>query len=74
MVGPFVQPPFEHFHCSPLGAVDKPNGSVRIILDLSAPLGDAVNEHIDKDMLACKYSLFDEAVVIVRYRIGSLYG
>ena len=29
-----------------------------------------MNEHIDKDMFACKYSQFDEAVVIVR-DIGS---
>ena len=65
VVGPFVQFPFAYFHCSPLGAVDKPDGSLRLILDLSAPRGDAVNEHIDKDMFACKYSLFDKAVYIV---------
>ena len=65
VVGPFGQSPFAYFHCSPLGAVDKPDGLVRLILYLSAPRGDAANEHIDKDMLACKYSLFDEAVDIV---------
>ena len=49
-MGPFVHPPFSYMHCLPLGAVDKPDGSVRLILDLSAPQGDAVNERIDKDV------------------------
>ena len=33
--GPFSEPPVEPFHCSPLGAVPKKDGTFRIILDLS---------------------------------------
>ena len=33
--GPFTTPPFQHFHLSPLGGVPKPDGSIRVILDLS---------------------------------------
>ena len=35
--GPFPFPPFPHTHCSPIGAAPKPDGSVRLILDLSSP-------------------------------------
>ena len=64
--GPFSKPPFPRFHCSPVTAVDKPDGSVRLILDMSSPRGDALNERIDKDKFACRYSSFDNAVDLVR--------
>ena len=37
--GPFSVKPLKPFHCSPVSAVDKPDGSVRLILDMSAPRG-----------------------------------
>ena len=64
--GPFSSPPFPKWHCSPVTAVDKLDGSVRLILDMSSPKGDALNEYIDKDRFACHYSLFDNAVHMVR--------
>ena len=47
--GPFQGPPLSSFHCSPLGAVPKKDGSHRIILDLSSPRGCSINEGISKD-------------------------
>lgn len=64
--GPFVDPPFHVVHVSPLGAVAKPDGSVRLILDLSSPRGFSINEGIDKEEFSCTYSHFDSAVEIVR--------
>ena len=63
--GPFQVPPIFPFHCSPLGAVPKKNGTFCIILDLSSPRGFAVNEGISKDDFSVKYSSFDDAVALV---------
>ena len=51
--GPFSQPPMSPFHCSPLGAVPKKDGTFRIILDLSSPRGSSINEGIPKDEFLC---------------------
>ncbi len=64
-VGPFSSPPFAITHCSPIGAEPKPDGTVRIIFDLSSPRGSAVNEHISKEEYSCSYANFDDAVRIV---------
>ena len=64
--GPFVNPPFRDTHCSPIGSAPKPDGSVRLVLDLSQPRGDAVNEHISREEFSCTYSTFDDAVKMVR--------
>ena len=64
--GPFSVSPFDVTHCSPLGAVGKPDGSVRLILDLSSPRGCAINEGISQEEFACEYSHFDQAVDMVR--------
>ena len=63
--GPYATPPFVHFHCSPITAVAKPNKSVRLILDMSAPRGDALNEFIDPDKFSCHYSSFDQAIAMI---------
>ena len=63
--GPYVVPPLVNFHCSPITAVAKPNKSVRLILDMSAPRGDALNEFIDPDKFSCHYSSFDTAVDMI---------
>ena len=69
LAGPFVRPPFPEFHCSPVGAADKPDGSARLLLDLSSPRGDSINEGIDAEVFAVQYSSFDDAVVVLR-RLG----
>ena len=66
--GPFRGPPFLHTHCSPIVAVEKPEGSHRLILDLSSPRGGggvAINEGIDRQEFSITYSKFDDAVDIV---------
>ena len=63
--GPFSSPPFAHTHCSPIGSAPKPDGSVRLILDLSSPRGQSVNDGISRDEFTCRYSRFDDAVAIV---------
>ena len=64
--GPFPVPPFPISHISPLGAVPKPDGSIRLIMDLSQPKGCSINEFISKDEFPCKYTPFDEATRLVR--------
>ena len=64
--GPFDHPPFPINHISPLGAVPKPDGSIRLIMDLSQPVGASVNDFIDKEEFPCKYTPFDEATRLVR--------
>ena len=64
--GPFLSPPLSPFHCSPLGAVPKKDGTFRIILDLSSPRGLSVNEGIPKDIYSVQYTSFDEAMILVR--------
>lgn len=66
IAGPFVSPPFENLHCSPLGAREKDDGSYRLIMDLSFPFGDSVNDHISKDDFAVQYTGFDSATDLVR--------
>ena len=70
VAGPFGSPPFTILHCSPLGAAPKPDGSVRLLLDLSSPRGAAVNEGIDREQFSVVYSSFDDAVQLVAH-LGS---
>ena len=64
--GPFATPPFPINHISPLGAVPKPDGTIRLIMDLSQPRGLSINEFISKEEFPCKYTPFDEATRLVR--------
>ena len=63
--GPFPTPPFPITHISPLGAVPKPDGSIRLIMDLSQPKGESINDFISKDEFPCNYTPFDEATRLV---------
>ena len=65
--GPFPFAPFTHTHCSPIGSAPKPDGSVRLILDLSSPRGQSVNDGISKEEYTCKYAKFDDALSIVLF-------
>ena len=60
--GPFPSPPFTPFRTNPLGARAKPDGSVRIILDLSQPDGHSVNDHIDREEFSIQYVTMDQAI------------
>ena len=64
-LGPYDVPPFPILHVSPLGAVEKKDSTYRIILDLSSPKGQAVNDGIDQADYSVRYSSFDDAVDLV---------
>ena len=63
--GPFVVPPLSGFKVNALSARDKPNGDVRLILDLSQPVGSAVNEGIDPELFRVVYTSIDEAIRLI---------
>ena len=67
MFGPFDKPPFKDIHYSPLMARDKPDGGVRIIVDLSWPQGNSVNSCVPSDIyddipFLLKYPTIDQVV------------
>ena len=67
IAGPFVSPPFSDLHCSPVGAREKPDGTFRIILDLSQPDQNSVNKGIDKEEYSVQYTQFDQATDLIMY-------
>jgi hypothetical protein len=67
--GPFSHPPFPVNHISPLGAAPKQDGTCRLVLDLSQPKGESVNDYIDKSEFPCSYMHFDTATELV-IRVG----
>ena len=60
MLGPFKSPPFKDTNYSPLLARDKPDGGVRVIVDLSWPEENNVNSCIPDGM-------FDDMDFILKY-------
>ena len=67
MFGPFEKPLFTEMHYSPVKARNKPDGGVRIIVDLSWPLGTSVNICVSPDVfgdipLKLKYPTIDQVV------------
>ena len=68
IAGPFASPPWPNLHCSPLGARIKDDGSYRLIMDLSYPHGDSVNDLISKEDFPVEFTGFDTAADMVRTR------
>lgn len=66
MAGPFVDPPFQPFHCSGLGTVPKGDGTWRVITHLSAPDGLSINDHIDPESVSLSYTTVDEAIAMAQ--------
>ena len=66
IAGPFTSPPWPDLHCSPLGARIKDDGSYRLIMDLSYPHGDSVNDLISKEDFSVEFTGFDTAADMVR--------
>lgn len=63
--GPFEEPPLDHFNVSPVGAVPKKNGKIRVIHNLSYPFGgDSVNAGVVD--VGYKLSRFGQAARAVR--------
>ncbi|OWA55484.1 hypothetical protein BV898_19870 [Hypsibius exemplaris] len=61
-VGPFDKPPLDNFVCSSLGVRPKKTGGARIIMDLSQPFGNSVNDYISKVDYTLHYCSIDDAV------------
>ena len=65
ILGPLSSSPFPTLHCSGLGAVPKKNGKWRMIMHLSAPTGQSINDHISKEQYSLQYSSVEDAVKIL---------
>ena len=65
IAGPFITPPLPNLQCSGVGAVPKKSGGWRMIMHLSAPADDSINDGIDKDDFTLHYSTIDDAVQMV---------
>ena len=63
--GPFLTPPFKNFHVNPLSARVKDNGKARVILDMSAPTGHAINELIDPADCSVQYATLDQLALLI---------
>ena len=65
--GPFKDPPFENFICSPLGLVPKKEeGSFRLIHDLSFPKGDSVNSWTPIEFTSVSYQNIETVIDLVQ--------
>ncbi|KAJ3534181.1 hypothetical protein NMY22_g7033 [Coprinellus aureogranulatus] len=61
--GPFLEPPFPNFRCSPLGAVSRKRSTkVRRIHHLSWPDGSSVNDGISDSEASINYDMVDKAI------------
>ncbi len=64
MIGPFAEPPFAGFQCSPVNIIPKKGSSkFRLIHNLSHPFGgNSVNSLISPEEACVSYQKFDEFV------------
>ena len=67
-IGPFSTPPLLNFVVNSLGIRSKKSGGHRLIMDLSQPINNSVNDHIAKENYSLTYARVDDAVrIITRY-------
>lgn len=67
--GPYLEPPFKYFLQSPITLIKKkgstsedPDENTRLIVDLSWPHGDSLNDHTPDEVKKVKYPLFDKSI------------
>ena len=66
--GPFVSPPFQNLHISPIGLQPKKNlGEFRLIHHLSYPRGLSVNDGILPELKSVSYQSIDDAVSAIKW-------
>ena len=65
-LGPYTAPPFTPQRINPLGLIPKksPN-SYRLIVDLSQPVGNSVNDHITRESSRVQYPSLQDAIDII---------
>ena len=66
MAGPFDTPPLPNLMCSPVGMVPKKDSDeMRMIMHLSFPYGNSINDFIDQEKALTKYQHFNDAINLV---------
>lgn len=65
ILGPFDQPPVPNLQCSGVGVVPKKTGGWRMIMHLSAPPGQSINDGINKEDFTLRYSRIDDAIRLI---------
>ena len=66
LLGPFTSPPFKEFQINPIGLVPKSTpGSYRMIVDLSSPQGNSINDSIDDIFAKVNYARLEDALSLV---------
>ena len=68
LVGPVNEALAKSIHCSPFGVIPKKKkpDRWRLILDLSSPDGQSVNDGIAKDLASLAYISVDDVVAVIR--------
>ena len=66
LLGPFNRDDYPHVQVSPFGVIPKSEqGKWRLILDLSSPQGQSVNDGISKELCSLSYVSVDDVVAKV---------
>ena len=65
IAGPYHHSPFPNVRFSGLGIVPKSNGSWRLNIHLSAPVGTSINDYIDPIDYSLHYNTTDDAINIL---------
>ena len=65
ILGPYTTQPLPNLRCSGLGAVPKKNGKWRVIMHLSAPIGNSVNDFIAPEDFSLHYATIDDAIRLI---------
>ncbi len=74
IAGPFKNPPFKHYRCSPLFLVPKHEpGKYRMIFNLSFPKGSSVNDFVNPDTASVQYAGIDAAIEMMQKFEGPIY-
>ena len=70
LLGPYDQPPIQNLQCSGVGVVPKKTGGWRMIMHLSAPHGQSINDNINKEDFTLRYSRIDDAIRLIKLAGG----
>ena len=63
--GPFKSLPFPSFQLNPIGLVPKKSGSYRMIVNLSSPKGDSINDFIPDTFATVSYTTLAFALKLI---------
>ena len=66
MLGPFKTKPISNLQISPIGIVPKKTGGWRLIMHLSHPENNSINDFIDPLLTSVSYTTFDQAMKTVQ--------